>query len=925
MALTFPRDPVVEFYLDRWRDVSAHLRQTAPVTVTDGRKDWAPKTSPAVCRFTLDDGPGRGNGDYDPNNPMGQWFDYWSQNRPVRYGLRYGRDDFSRVSAAGWTASPNMGAWSTFTGTGTLASDITGGNGRHLITATASYIAHYLDDVNTRNVELYDEFSLGTFTAAGGNVEPSNLMLRGLDSGTYYMLRTTLTTTGQLTLTIMFAGALTMAGPVTVLAYPGITSTVGVRFQADANTLRGKIWRTDLGEPLDWHIEYSLNPDLDIMLGAGWVGIRDGVAGGNTNPKPVVISHTAFEVIKRRFTGETSKMVPKMTVDHRDIRTEFEASSLRRRLSRGEKVLDTVLSRYITRGGLPFGVSDFWPLDYETDVLTPGANLVGAGLMRFVQSTGGSLKWGTDTGLLQVKRAVTIVAPGTGHSGQMYAPIDATRFTAGNGHAAVWLQRVGSDRQASCLLDLTVGQVFLKFDPGLATIQWLDGINPPATVMTVGVPQVGDDTVWHMIAFGVRQSGASAIFDLMIDDNPYSTTRAATTVGVPEGIQWSAFPDTVDGYEITQALIMTVSMFTGAPWYITTLRDVYMGRTMEHAGDRFTRLCLEEGVHTALIGSATNTPAIGPQRPDTLLNLTQECIDVAQGTALDPLGTNGLGMRTRRSTVAQDPVFTLDYAAHNVAPDFGTPTDDQEKLNDLTVKRPLGGQYRIQQLTGPNNVNDPGTVAGAAGRYDNSITVPVASDAQLPDQAAWRVHLGTVDGARYPTVTVDLRAASLLANPDLVAAVLDAGVDDRIDIINAVLRRIYDTVRFVVRGYTETLDTNAKHKIVFNTTPYQPYDVAVYGDTESRYDTAGSALAGTLSTVATSFSVNITSGELWTTDAAQFPMDVTVGGQRIRISAISGTGPQTFTVASGGLSINGVLRSHAAGTPVQLFRERYYE
>lgn len=55
----------------------------------------------------------------------------------------------------------------------------------------------------------------------------------------------------------------------------------------------------------------------------------------------------------------------------------------------------------------------------------------------------------------------------------------------------------------------------------------------------------------------------------------------------------------------------------------------------------------------------------------------------------------------------------------------------------------------------------------------------------------------------------------------------------------------------------------------------------------------------------------------WTTQQTDFPMDVMLGGERIRISAITGTtSPQTATVAARG--VNGFRRDWPAGTPVDV-------
>lgn len=91
----------------------------------------------------------------------------------------------------------------------------------------------------------------------------------------------------------------------------------------------------------------------------------------------------------------------------------------------------------------------------------------------------------------------------------------------------------------------------------------------------------------------------------------------------------------------------------------------------------------------------------------------------------------------------------------------------------------------------------------------------------------------------------------------------------------------------------------------------------------SRRDTAGSELASGIDGDDTSLSVATTTGPLWgvTGDAnMHFPLDVGIGGERIRVTAISGaSSPQTFTVTRNVNSLP-TPKSHAAGAPVSLWQ-----
>jgi hypothetical protein len=62
--------------------------------------------------------------------------------------------------------------------------------------------------------------------------------------------------------------------------------------------------------------------------------------------------------------------------------------------------------------------------------------------------------------------------------------------------------------------------------------------------------------------------------------------------------------------------------------------------------------------------------------------------------------------------------------------------------------------------------------------------------------------------------------------------------------------------------------------------------------------------------------LSFTSGPTWSTDPTDVPWDVTVGGERMTVTEVTGAdSPQTWTVTR---SVNGVVKSHAAGADVRL-------
>lgn len=917
MGLTFPRSPVVEFFFDEWRDLSADVRQSPAISITQGRKDEGSDISPSRCTFTLDDGPLHGDGDYNPMNPSSPWYDYLDQNVPMRLNLAYGTDAFTRSSGSGWGTSPDMGAWSSFQSAGTVAHDISSDQGRHQITSTSAFIADYLDDVSLKNLDLSVDFTFGgSVTVAGGNIEVANLMLRGQNTTTYYMLRVSITTAQAITLQLMVGSSQVLAGPFTVGTFWGTSDVMSVRFQAEGHTFRGKAWRKNLGEPLAWGLEYSHGD----VYGAGWVGVRSGVSSGNSNSKPINFLYDNFTVRLPRFAGEVSKMVPLSEMDHKNFRTEVEASGIRRRLSQGKKIIDSAFYRYITGGTAPFTATDFWPLDYESGVDRPGKNVMGGNELRHYGTNASAVEWGIDTGLLQVKKGIKVKWRGNAY-------LNPGSFANTTGFAVGWMSRIpsGDNKEMNIWMDQVSGstqRIDMDITSGAVTLTFIDTIvGVPVTLFNAApLPRPDDASMWHTFVIGAVQSGANVLFNMTIDEDSYQTQVNTRTLKNPRFLDFGVLSSDTTGLDMTQVVVIPVNQFAGSPWHAIALRRAMLGKLDEKAGDRFARLCDEESISYAIHGYTTFTPPMGEQERGTLPETLKKCVEVDNGISFDPLGTPGMGFRTLRTMAGKDPTFTLDYSAEQVAPKFGPTFDDSGTLNDVTAKRPLGDEARYERTTGPKNTADPGTASGAVGRVDTTVTTAVAYDSQLRSQASWRVNVGTASGPRFPSVSVNLAALGVINDSGLVEQIMDCVVGDTIAVENAEVRRAYDDVRLIVRGYTETIDTAFQHSVVFNTTPASPYDVFTLDDTtKGRLDSGSTTLNEDLTTVETGADVAVSrTADLWTTSGAQYPFDLVISGEKCTATACSGTSsPQTFTLTR---SANGVVKDQVTGATVSLFR-----
>ncbi|WP_060887077.1 alkaline phosphatase D family protein [Streptomyces caniscabiei] len=176
---------------------------------------------------------------------------------------------------------------------------------------------------------------------------------------------------------------------------------------------------------------------------------------------------------------------------------------------------------------------------------------------------------------------------------------------------------------------------------------------------------------------------------------------------------------------------------------------------------------------------------------------------------------NGVPWRSHTAYVhVGNPILSLDYATHLKAP-FRPTVGVDGTVNDVTASRQDGGETRVFETDGPRGTATVGT-------YPDSVTVQVASDDQLANQASWRVHLGTSPDARIPEVHIDLaKAGNTTAVADAVAG---ASLGDKLDIANPPEDLPPDDVELIVEGYSERIG-EYEWAWQANTTPGRPWDV----------------------------------------------------------------------------------------------------
>ncbi|MFE6223335.1 hypothetical protein [Streptomyces sp. NPDC057854] len=619
----------------------------------------------------------------------------------------------------------------------------------------------------------------------------------------------------------------------------------------------------------------------------------------------------ALSNVHTRIEGEVPAWPPERHISGGDSVVKVTPAGILRRLGTGRKPLQSALRRAI----LAAGPIECWPLTDGPEAAA-GAPLIGTNALLVQASANTKLSWGKG----QIAEWIEpVLQADTGGASRLDAKCPASS-TAANSWAVDWV-RTGAGTDPG-------PELYHFVDSGTEGNQWVWTVEvDPANARVRVAPSnagtaEGPDYVYipaadlfdgrpHHLRLAVENIAGLAYWGLFID-------------GVQRGADSWTVPTTQLAYVAT---IFVMNLLDGAApvsvGYLTywgadrpPAADMYqamLGHTGEPAAERILRVSAEQGITASCDGTPDVSEPLGAQEMDAYLDILETASNADLGLLLDRRDARALLYRTRTSLYTQAPAITLAYDAGVIS---GLRPADADRLirNEVTAKRDGGSEHTAVLPEGPLSVQDP---PAGVGRYDEGVTLSLAADDQTLGQAWWRLHLGTVDGLRYPRVTIDL------ANPrvaPLLADILTADVGDLLRLTG--LPREYgpDDVDLLIRGYTEDIGPE-RWAITFVCDPGRPWAIGVADDpVYGRADTAGCQLGATVAPADTSLVLVTTQGPPWirtATHPGEFPFDLTMGGERIRVTALAAGLADSFarTVASGwGTADAGGAWAQAGGT-----------
>ncbi|MGW3888883.1 hypothetical protein ACWD69_09350 [Micromonospora chokoriensis] len=885
-----------------WTGLSSRLR-AVPISLRAGRSGSNSQVSPGTCAVTLinDDAA------LTPLHPISPYWPNVELGTPLRVRLRRVEDAFGRTTSGNsWGTADSGEAWSV----GGTGASVSGGVARHSHTDVGNV------RTTTQPVSLTDSeqvIDVAPSALLTGAALVTGFVFRHIGGQQFYWLRCEFNAGGT-TVTLKISRYTAAGGYVdlaTLSPVPSLTYAANtylrVRASVVGTRMAIKAWPAAGAEPSGW----QLTAADSVITTPGKVGLQSWLVGGNSNALPVAALHKNYTAYVDRFSGHADQWeptyIPTGVVGQMASAVRITASGILRRVQQGNQAALSPLRRTIGATA---------PIAYypgEDGVLAGAAGSAVASQPPMVVSgaVDFSNQYDTDPYRLGMSALADLASGGSLSVafGGTVAAATASRWTVHTFGAFDVLYSSGD----IVLMEWTTGGTFsrwrlveLKATTRTQVIAYTAGGSPTAVIDDPGVQ--GGYRTW---AVSAEQVGGNIKVTYWLDSNtsPVIGSVAGTLGGVASMTVNQSRTTSTEPMPFGHLAVWATNYI---PYTVGFFLDTYGGLvyppSLSYSGEsahlRLTRLCAEDGI-------ALNVPAVpadavqrmGWQPTATSADLRQEC-EAVDGGLLYESGF-GLGYLPRSARYNQPVALTIDLATYAVGKGAPSPLvpvyDDQSIRNEWTVER-REGSFAV--------ASDP--TSQRRGVYPDSVELNLAADDQLPQQAAWRAHLTSDPDLREQSFPIDLAA-----NPTLVDGWLSCRVGSRIVRTNPPAQHRPGSLDRVVLGWSETIGPRSWQVQVIPELA-TPWDVGEYDDGVSRYDTVGSETTAPF-TSGTDTALSVL-GPNWS--ATDLPLDIDCGGVRLRVTAITGSLPQVFTVDLD--PVNGVAKTIPAGTAVRLWQPAVY-
>lgn len=876
----------------RWRDISSDVDPDSPLQLTRGRQDEAGDAQPASVSPRLVNN----SGDYTPGNPSGAHYPHVRQGTPGRLSMQAG-DVHLRV--------PDITPTYASTGPLSVTTDLDvrvevaldrlpAQTDRTGAAAGLAYMAHQWQTVMGQWTSADNQRSWILVVNATGGISlrwsPDGVaIMQGqipeavpYVSGQRLALRAVLDVdNGSGGWTVRGYYAPSLDGPWTLLGAAdgsGVTSV----YAAQTPTYLGDIPLISFPRAAGRYYRAEIRNGVDgpILASPDFTGARPGDTQVTDAQGNVWTLEGSAEITnwRTRMVGTADEWAPTWPygdLSHGDYpgeaRVDVALSGILRRMGQGAPALESTLRRRIPSDP---SILAYWPFEDGPTATQAYSPIPGVAPMQ----VSGDVQFASDDTL-----------PGSSALPSWHEDAQADgrvpRGPSGAWHVEMVyrLDQMPTDLQTLLVVRTTgTARYVVRVQTNNVRVFSIsdDSSGNEVTTQRISVTAPQFTGSWNRLRLFAQTSGSNIFLRVgwvAIGENGFiADAEFPGTVGRIRTLSVLGVPGTMHAGHVAAFAASDVRIFNYADH----------GFTGERALDRMRRLAEEERLPISVLGYGPETPAMGPQRPGTLLDLLRECEAADGGILSERREAPGLQYRPRYLLYNQTPRLILDARQNEIAAPFSPILDDQRLRNDITVSRE-GGSSAVAA--------DDQSIA-EHGRYTDDVTLNVANDTDLQAQAGWRLHLGTWPGMRYPEAGTALEVA-----PETINAWLDIAEGDRIQVTNLPPQHPPGTVDLMVQGLNETISPT-QWSIRANASPGGPWTVGQIPDTGTsapdapvRADTAGSELYTELSATATTGFLFTTDGPVWVTSAGpdggtaapdDLPFDIQVGGEVARVGAI---------------------------------------
>ncbi|PWG08784.1 hypothetical protein DF268_36045 [Streptomyces sp. V2] len=840
--VSWPLERIGEVLIDgRW--VELPLRESTRISITRGYGTESSTARPGTASVRVNDP----DGALSPYNAEGDLHDRWGRGTSFRF--RVGDvpdtpapvmvDAFDRTAANGWGISTSGVPWVIWDPFGSSPPpaefSVSGGEGR--ITTSTKNASRLIITSGLPLGDFEATYTVATSVLPQDNNTEEGILATFLARVTPGVVTAYLCNVWLLPTTGLPSGAgLRVAANIAnesasaATAFqqiPGLTYGAGtrlrVRVRCEGPELRMRVWADGTPEPDHWHAQLH-----DTGYTTGEVGFRTSIQGDNT-VTPATLSFGDLQVRPLtadagavRLVGEVDNIEP-YEDENGDGYLDLDVTGVLRRYDGPQKTIASAMRRRISL----YGAQAYWAMEEgaqgDTYIAQVGEGstagplraagldfarentLVGSGALPTVQA-GGTLRStgipGIPTGYWAVYIMVKLTTSGF--------PTDAAKHEIlkwSTGTATLTLSAQLSGGNRTLVLDATgtdgtsLGSNFLSHD----------------AIKAIGRPGFLDR--WQQIRLYCEPSGAQLVFGLALHDpdGPFRFATIGPLALAADRVRSinTVFGAGVQGMGIGHVSVWGVVGTTSYSWIGSGQRQVSeLGVPGLTARAWLSSLACDQGLALDVTGPAAIP--LGPYYQAPVMNLVQAAADTDTGLLVETRDRVGLAYLGHETLYHKPVDLVLDYASGLVFAPFQPKDDGLGFANKVTAKRRDGSEATAELTAGRQSTRP---FPDGVGVQDIAPEVIVSRDDQLPDQAGWRLHLGTWDRMRVAGITLKM-ANSRLHN--LLDTVLTLREGSRVQVVNTPRRYGPDGFDLLVRG-TKEVHGEGVFDLTLTCTPYGPY------------------------------------------------------------------------------------------------------